>query len=236
MPKLTSAVPKYRKHRASGQAVVTINGRDHYLGPHGSKTSVAEYDRIVGEYLVRGRLPQVDTHAITVTEVIARFWQHARKHYVKDGKPTQEQTILKSVLRPLRRLYGDTPATDFGPLALEVIRDQWIKAGHSRGTINRNVRRIVRVFRWAASKEIIDASVPTKLATLEGLQRGRTEAAEPEPIQPVDLETVEATIHHLCDVVADMVRLQLLTGMRPAEVCSVRPADVDLACSWRAPQ
>ncbi len=25
MPKLSAAVPKYRKHRASGQAVVTIN-------------------------------------------------------------------------------------------------------------------------------------------------------------------------------------------------------------------
>ena len=30
MPKLSIAVPKYRKHRASGKAVVTINGRDHY--------------------------------------------------------------------------------------------------------------------------------------------------------------------------------------------------------------
>ncbi len=33
MPKLTKAVPKYRKHRASGQAVVSIGGVDHYLGP-----------------------------------------------------------------------------------------------------------------------------------------------------------------------------------------------------------
>ena len=33
--------PKYRKHRASGQAVVTLNGRDIYLGPHGTKASKA---------------------------------------------------------------------------------------------------------------------------------------------------------------------------------------------------
>src|SRR3990167_6392065 len=31
MPRLTNATPKYRKHRASGQAVVTLNGKDHYL-------------------------------------------------------------------------------------------------------------------------------------------------------------------------------------------------------------
>ena len=41
MPKLINAVPKYRKHKASGQAIITLCGRDFYLGPHGSKTSNA---------------------------------------------------------------------------------------------------------------------------------------------------------------------------------------------------
>ena len=44
-------VPSYRKHKPSGQAVVTLSGRDHYLGPHGSKTSIAEYDRLIAEWL-----------------------------------------------------------------------------------------------------------------------------------------------------------------------------------------
>jgi hypothetical protein len=39
---LTQSNPKYRKHRASGQAVVTLNGHDYYLGPHGTKASKAE--------------------------------------------------------------------------------------------------------------------------------------------------------------------------------------------------
>ncbi len=39
MPRLTRTVPKYRKHRASGQAIVTLNGVDRYLGPHGTKAS-----------------------------------------------------------------------------------------------------------------------------------------------------------------------------------------------------
>ena len=37
MPKLSNSAPKYRKHRASGQAVVTLNGRDFYLGPQGPR-------------------------------------------------------------------------------------------------------------------------------------------------------------------------------------------------------
>jgi integrase len=44
---------------------------------------------------------------------------------------------------------------------------------------------------------------------------------------PVDDAVVDATVPHLPPVVADMVRLQRLTGMRPAEVCGMRPADID---------
>ena len=36
MPRLTERNPSYRKHRATGQAVVTIGGRDFYLGPWGT--------------------------------------------------------------------------------------------------------------------------------------------------------------------------------------------------------
>jgi hypothetical protein len=32
MPRLTESVPKYRKHKSSGQAFVELNGQRHYLG------------------------------------------------------------------------------------------------------------------------------------------------------------------------------------------------------------
>jgi hypothetical protein len=47
--------PSYRLHKPSGQAVVTLKGRDFYLGRHGSPESRAEYDRLVGEWLANGR-------------------------------------------------------------------------------------------------------------------------------------------------------------------------------------
>ena len=41
MPKLTNRLPSYRLHKASGQAVVTLNARDIYLGEHNSTACVA---------------------------------------------------------------------------------------------------------------------------------------------------------------------------------------------------
>ena len=60
MPRLVHALPKYRKHRSSGQAVVTLNGCDFYLGPHGTKASKLEYDRLIGEWFQNGRSPYLD--------------------------------------------------------------------------------------------------------------------------------------------------------------------------------
>jgi hypothetical protein len=81
--------PKYRKHKASGQAVVTIAGRDHYLGPWRSKASKVEYDRLIGEWLAAGRpasgLSAADD--LTVTELLARYWRFAQQHCRKDGEP-----------------------------------------------------------------------------------------------------------------------------------------------------
>jgi hypothetical protein len=57
MPLLNSAVPRYRKHRASGQAVVSLSGQDFYLGPYGTKVSRDAYDRAIAEWLARGRHP-----------------------------------------------------------------------------------------------------------------------------------------------------------------------------------
>ena len=47
-------VPKYRLHKATGQAVATFNGRDIYLGKHGSKESEAYYSQLLAEFKERG--------------------------------------------------------------------------------------------------------------------------------------------------------------------------------------
>ena len=72
MPRLQEQIPKYRKHRASGQAISKINGRTFYLGPHGTKASRREYDRIVAEWLTAGRSPAYghSDSLVTISQVV----------------------------------------------------------------------------------------------------------------------------------------------------------------------
>lgn len=73
MPRLSHALPKYRKHKASGQAICTIRGKDYYLGPYGTEASKSAYDRLVSEWLAAGRSPLSSNRAeadITVAEIM----------------------------------------------------------------------------------------------------------------------------------------------------------------------
>jgi hypothetical protein len=53
MPKLSdTAVPSYRLHKQSCQAIVT---RDICLGVHGTQASKDKYNRLVAEWIANGR-------------------------------------------------------------------------------------------------------------------------------------------------------------------------------------
>src|SRR5262245_61077686 len=95
MPRLVNRLPKYRKHRASGQAIVTLSGQDFYLGPYGTKASKKEYDRLCGEYLASGgALVHDKADEITVVELLDAFWQYAKDYYGRDSSETRNFKTL----------------------------------------------------------------------------------------------------------------------------------------------
>src|SRR5688572_24316012 len=137
MPKLINRTPKYRCHKATGQAVVTLSGRDHYLGPWQSAKSKREYARLTSEWLAAGGVVAKDqSAAITVEELLAAFWQHAKAYYVNaESRPTTEQLNFRTLIKRFRRAYGETRACDFGPLKLKAFRQSLIDEGLARSNI-----------------------------------------------------------------------------------------------------
>jgi hypothetical protein len=49
------SIPGLRHHRATGKAVVTLSGQDFYCGTFGTQAALVAYDRVVAEWLARGR-------------------------------------------------------------------------------------------------------------------------------------------------------------------------------------
>jgi len=228
MPKLLHRNPAYRKHRASGQAIVTIDGHDHYLGPYGTRASRGEYDRVIAEWLAAGRHSPVPISDLTIAELMVLYLEHCRTYYRRpDGTPTNETDCIIQALRPLKELYSRTRAADFGPLALKTVRQRMIEKNWARTRINMNVGRIKRFFRWATENEKVPASVLHGLQAVQGLRAGRSEAKESEPVTAVAESSVGSVIPFMHKPIDSMVRLQLLTGMRPGEICGMRGCDLD---------
>ena len=227
---MSNRIPAYRLHKASGQAVVTLAGRDHYLGRHGTSDSKREYDRLVAEWLTTRHLPgepATRSSDLTMNELILAYWDYAQDYYVKHGKPTSEPDNIRQALRPVRHLYGDTLVRDFGPLALKVVRQAMIDRNWCRSFINKQVGRVKKMFRWGVSEELLSHDILQALTTVAGLEEGRSKAREKARVVMVADPIVELTLTRLSPTVATMVRVQRLTGMRPQEVVLMRSVDID---------
>lgn len=111
--------------------------------------------------------------------------------------------------------------------SLPKYRRKQVRKGNSRRYINQNIGRIKRMFRWGVSRELIRVETCHRLQTVAGLRKGKCQVRETAPILPIDDAIVDATIAHMNPIVADMVRIQRLTGCRPGEVCALRPGDID---------
>jgi integrase len=234
MPRQKS-IPAYQHHKPSGQAFVrfTTGGvrRVVYLGKHDTPESRTEYRRIIAELETAGPTA-VAAHAskgeLSVNQLLLAFLKWAATNYRNhDGKPTNELDHYKRSAHFVRELYGLTPAKEFGPKALAAVRNRMVGSGWCRTLVNRRTDRVKRMFKWAASQELIPATTYQALRTLEGLRRGRTEAHETEPIRPADPAHVAATLPYLDRHVRVMVEVQRLTGMRPCEVCKLTLGEVD---------
>lgn len=152
MPASTNPrIPVYRHHKPSGLASVRIEGRDIYLGPHGTPESRAEYKRVIAEWLANHH-PEPNgsngrahaTHRV-VDELIAAYLDFAKTYYVKNGTLTGEYRNIGDALRPLANLYGRTRVANFGPSALKAVRQAMIDSELCRRTINNRINRIRRV-------------------------------------------------------------------------------------------
>ena len=250
MPRLVHRLPKYARQKSSGLAYVKINGKRRYLGPYDSPESRTAYDRLIAELVAdrsaaenpapspkpRPKLkpasrPQYvapPPRPIPISEVVLRYFEHAEAYYRKNGEPTGEHKVIRCALRPFLDLYGSECAAEFGPLKLKKVREEMIRRDWTRHYINVSVGRIKRCFTWAASEELILASVVEGLRTVTGLRQdcgGR----EKDPVGAVPDDVVEKTLARFrpgSPIVA-MVRLQRLTGMRPGELLRLTPDAID---------
>jgi len=246
--------PQVRFHRHSGQAIVRINGKVIYLGPFGSREANAAYHRILAEWHAtngnvavpeakpapsrRRRRPAAAAPTapapvapapagLTVAEVCVLWVADCEQRYTrKDGSQSSTIHECRMIVRALEA-DGMLPAAAFKAKALVAVQRRLVDDGRPRTTVNRIVKGIRRLFRWATVNEYVPDGLVHALEAVEPLRPGQTDAAELEPVADVPDDHVDRTLAAMHRVPRDLVRFIRLVGCRPGEACMIRPSDVD---------
>ncbi len=222
--------PSYRLHKASGQAVVTIDRKDRYLGVHGTPESRLRYERLISAWMQGEPVPARESEPsndITVAEVCVQYLRWAESYYVKDGKETSELHNVKRAIKALRESYASLPARQFSPLKLKAVRQRFIDDGLCRAGCNRFTGIVARIFRYGVENELIPPDVAHGLEAVKRLAKGRCEAPETDPVLPVDQDAIDASLPFLNVQYRAMVKIQLLLACRPGELVTMRPREID---------
>lgn len=217
-------IPSYRLHKATGQAVVTLSGVDHYLGRHNTPESKARYERLVAEWLAGGRAPLSSPGSgITVAEVVAQWLGVCDKR----AYGASQLDRIRKTFRIVISLYGDRPATEFRGRALLAVREEMVRQKVSRRHLNQRIRLVKQGWRWALANELVPADATASVLAVSGLRAGEADVPEPARILPVSRDVVRLTLPYLPVTLADVARLQLEAGMRPGEVLAMRAEEID---------
>lgn len=202
------------------------NGEAYWenLGKHGSPEVKQNYRRILQSYDLE-QPKKIETGQVeSVMELAAAYLEEV----VPKIEPTTA-TNIRYAFGVLLEIHADTKIEEFGSMALKQVRDRMLNIRKWEGRqTNRQINRIRAGWKWAASMEMIPEESYARLMLLEPLRRSDYSGIRwYEEVEAVSNETVEATLPFMPRIVADMVRLQLLSGARPGEVIQVRPCDVE---------
>jgi integrase len=227
-------VPKLCRN-PDGRAYATYpksNKQREYFGQYGSPEAETAYREWLLRVLNGQTAPTI--REMTITELADKYLTHALQKYGRDS--TEFNVCFKAIER-LIRLAGSQPALSIGPVLLTTYANSMVtetyqklngpSRKYSKTYVSKCLQRIQRMVRWACGNEILPPEHYHKLQAFDGVSVVRNKARDTTPVTAVDWRVVSATIPFLHDPVAAMVPVQYLCGMRPQDVCNLRPMDID---------
>ncbi len=225
-------IPKLLAH-ARGYFFVRITGpdgkrRDHILGRDRANTEF-QYNQFVAERC-KGRInPQVQSQPIrsrvnlSIDELVGQYLETIRDQY----EPTDSFRDYKKVGELLSRLYGNLPTTAFLIPHFQRLIRTMISSGFALRTINVRIGFVKHFFKYALDCEAITAEQFFKIKSVPRLRRGDNRVKPERIVPPVEVDVVNRTIPYFSPMIADMVTVQLHSGMRAGELCRMNWSEID---------
>ena len=200
----------YRLHKATGQAVVSIHGKDFYLGKYGSPESKERYQKILQSQSSFQRLAE-------------QYLAYAEGYY-RGGK---EWLRIKRAFELFHQAVETIPAGQISKSHLRKFQRFLVDQSVCRRYINQLVGCLLRGVKWLASNDLLEPNRYHDLRLVPSLRAGRSPAPDYPDIGPAPMSSIASVLRLLHPLQATLVQVQLLLGCRPDEILQMRLQDID---------
>ena len=220
-----------------GRYYVRLNGQRTYLGHENGTGEIPSevtqhYLETVLQWQKNGgkTIPTRIKTGVPVTDLATRYlgWVESRG-YSKDYIGH-----IKIAMQFLIDRCGHLSTADFTRHTLKALQAEIEEHGvngtpYCRASVNRYISFIKKAFEVGEENGWgIDENLPGQLARVRPLRQGHTNAREYEQREPVDIETVKATLPFMSATIRAMVQIHLICTMRSQDVCNLRTCDIEM--------
>lgn len=249
MPKLKNKPPKMGVRKNNQTAYVSVRGHQIYLGKVGADAEKNYRLFLIqwanGEFTESPVVPQKN-EKISLQKLFCEYLK-----YINSNKNVSQSDLnsIKIVIRRVLELFPDLLVENFRPIELDLFRKSMLQSGFnkkiripgklpakyelehrqfSRKYINKSVNRIKTIFSWGIARCLVSPNVHYALKYLTPIAEGETEAIEHEPRGIVDPVDIQKTLDLCPECYADIIRILLLTAMRPSELFRMTVGDIQI--------
>ncbi len=236
MPKLRNRPPKMCHRKDLNVAYVSFNSEKIYLGKWGTKEALAKYQHFVNSWVLGKKQSPKTLFNSEIASLEDLFDGYIADYQSRPIVQTSDLHLAQTVANRVNELFPSSSVNDFGPKALEAVRNSFLVRGYVRGGIrrpytrqylNRIAKKIREIFKWGCYQEMVPIGIYEALKTVPPLRAGRTSAIESRGRRFLSDEEIETVLDYLQPVYADIIRILFRTGMRPSELCKMRIGDID---------
>ena len=173
----------------------------------------------------------------TVGQLFEKYEVYCRKNApeVRHGLEHPDLRIIKRVqcfLEP----YSDWPVDSLGPDELNEVKTKLLKHKYTKGKtekhytkrgINDTLKWIKKILKWGVGRKIVENETLIGIENeLKLLRMGEKGAKDNIKRGRVTEDEFNKVVSVLTSVIGDMLKLVWHTGMRPYEICEMRPYDI----------
>lgn len=164
-------------------------------------------------------------HTYTLSDALELYLSDCQTYY----SGSRETKNLESGLRLLLRDLLDERLIDLDGPTLAKIRDELARGSElARSTINKRLQYVHRFVSWCVEQGLSEPEQLVSVKAVRKLRRGRYGVRESVPVRSPELDAVELALPMMPAPLRAMMRLIMLTGMRPGEARIMRACDLEL--------